>query len=110
MDGEETVVVSKAELEELRRLKAELPSLLEKAKEEERKDALVRLHKRDKENPEGARQRAKRLYDLKKDEIKAKRRDAYQRKKAAKAAEAAAASSGTPGSASSLEGNSPDTR
>lgn len=104
MDGEETVVISKAELEELRKLKADLPAIIDKAKEEERNNALVRLHQRDKENPEAARQRAKRLYDLKKDEIKAKRRAAYQRKKAANAT----SESGSSEHASSLEEKTPD--
>ena len=78
---QETVVIAKEELERLRKLEADLPALLEKAKADEAKDALNRLHQRDKENPELARQRANNRYKLKKEEINAKRREAYQRKK-----------------------------
>lgn len=79
--SEEVVTISKAELKELRKLKEDLPILLEKAKEEERKDALHRLHQRDKENPEIARKRAMKRYTLNKEEINAKRREAYKLKK-----------------------------
>lgn len=71
------------ELMELRKLKEDLPGILEKAKEEERKDALVRLHQRDKENPEAAKARSKKHYTLNKDAVNAKRREAYHRKKQA---------------------------
>ena len=80
---EETVTVPKAEWEELQRLKEELPTLLVQAKEEEARDILHRLHQRDKENPELARKRAQKRYAHNKDEILAKRREAYKRKKEA---------------------------
>ncbi len=80
---EEMVLVSKAELERLRKLETDMPVMLEKAKEEEQKEALVRLHQRDKENPEGARKRALKRYNRNKDEINAKRREAYKAKKEA---------------------------
>lgn len=72
-DSAEMVLVSKAELEELRKIKEQLPTVIEQAKSEERKDALVRLHQRDKENPEISRERSKKYYQLHKEEVKARR-------------------------------------
>jgi hypothetical protein len=83
MADKETITIPKDEYEELLKLKADLPAMLEKAKEEEQKEALVRLHRRDKENPEGARKRALKRYNRNKDEINAKRREAYKAKKEA---------------------------
>ncbi len=96
-DENEMVLVSKAELEELRKLKEDLPAIIEKAKAEEAKDALHRLHQRDKENPEGHRERSKKHYELKKDEILAKRREAYKAKKAAKLEVSSAIAEKSPG-------------
>ncbi len=93
----EMVLVAKTALEELRKLKEELPALLEKAKADEAKDALHRLHQRDKENPEGHRERSKKRYELKKDEILAKRREAYKAKKAAKSVVSSAIAEHSPG-------------
>jgi hypothetical protein len=84
--GNEMITVPRAEFEELIKLKQDLPTIIEQAKLDERKDALVRLHQRDKENPEQHRMRSKRLYELKKEEIKAKRRESYRLKKEAAAA------------------------
>jgi hypothetical protein len=72
-EGKEMVLIPKKELERLRKIELDLPVVIEQAKMEERKDALVRLHQRDKENPEQARERAKKYYHLHKDEIKARR-------------------------------------
>jgi hypothetical protein len=83
MADKETITIPKDEYEELLKLKADLPAMLEKAKEDEQKEALVRLHQRDKENPEGARKRALKRYNRNKDEINAKRREAYKAKKEA---------------------------
>ncbi len=83
MADKEMITIPKEEYEELLKLKADLPAMLEKAKEEEQKEALVRLHQRDKENPEGARKRALKRYNRNKDEINAKRREAYKAKKEA---------------------------
>jgi hypothetical protein len=79
------VLVSEEELAELRKLKENLPEIIEKAKEEGGMDRLKMLNQRNKENPEMHRERAKKRYELKKEEIKAKRREAYQKKKTAKA-------------------------
>jgi hypothetical protein len=83
MAGREMITIPKEEYEELLKLKTDLPAMLEKAKEDEQKEALVRLHQRDKENPEGARKRALKRYNRNKDEINAKRREAYKAKKEA---------------------------
>ncbi len=83
MADTELVTVTRAELEELRKLKADLPAIIAQAKEEENKDALKKLHQRDKENPEGARKRAMKRYNQNKEEINAKRREAYRAKKEA---------------------------
>ncbi len=82
MASNEIVQISKEEFERLKQLEADLPSIIEKAVEQERKDALVRLHRRDKENPEAARERAIKRYNRNKEEINAKRREAYRAKKA----------------------------
>lgn len=84
MSTPKMILVSEEELAELRKLKEDLPEIIEKAKEEERKEALERLHRRDKENPEAARERALKRYNRNKDEINAKRREAYQLKKSQK--------------------------
>lgn len=84
MSTSKMILVSEEELAELRKLKEDLPGIIEKTKEEERKDALFRLHQRDKENPEAARERALKRYNRNKDEINAKRREAYQLKKSQK--------------------------
>lgn len=75
MSSTKMVLVSEAELEELRKLKEDLPSIVEKAKLEERKDALIRLHQRDKEHPEGHSKRNAKWYQQNKDEINARRRE-----------------------------------
>ncbi len=68
-DGKEMILVPKEEYEELRKLKADLPAMLEKAKR--------------REDPEKHRERSKKQYAANKDTILAKRREAYQKKKAA---------------------------
>jgi membrane protein involved in colicin uptake len=80
--SEETINVPKAEWERLQKLEADLPALLEKTKQERDKERLKELSQRNKENPEEHRRKAKEYYTLKKDIIKAKRREAYARKKA----------------------------
>ena len=80
------ILVSKEEFERLRSIEAGLPELLEATREEERKNALTRLHLRDKENPELAKKRYKKHYNLNKDVINEKRREAYRLKKEAKLA------------------------
>ena len=84
MADSELVTIPRVELERLQKLEAELPSLLESVRNESTKDRLAELHKKQKENPERHREQSKKRYELKKDEILAKRREAYQRKKASK--------------------------
>jgi hypothetical protein len=81
----EMVLVAKAELEELRKLKEELPAIIEKAKAEGGMDRLKVLNQKNKENPEEHRRKSKERYALKKDQILAKRREAYRLKKETKA-------------------------
>ncbi len=80
---EEMVLVPKSEIEKLRKLEAELPTIIEKTKVERDKERLKELAKRNKENPEHHREQSKKLYYLKRDEINAKRREAYRLKKEA---------------------------
>lgn len=82
---EDLVTITRAELDELRKLKEDLPAMLEKAKQEGGMDRLRMLNERNKENPEEHRRKAKEYYELKKDKILAKRREAYRLKKAANA-------------------------
>ena len=102
--SEEMVLVSKAELERLRKLEADMPAIIEKAKHEGGMDRLKVLNQRNKENPELHRQKSKEYYELKKDKILAKRREAYKLKKAAQAAKPA----DSPGRSSDRTENSPD--
>ena len=68
----EYVLVAKDELEALRRLKEELPEMLQKARHS-------------KENPDKHRERSKKRYEQNKEDILAKRREAYRLKKEAAA-------------------------
>ncbi len=78
---EEMVTIPKVELERLRKLEADLPSVIAKAKEEGGMDRLKVLNQYNKEHPEEHRRKAKEYYALKKDQILAKRREAYRLKK-----------------------------
>ncbi len=69
--SEETINVSKAEWEELRKLKEELPTIINQIRSESTKDRFKQLQATD--TPEKVRERAKKYYQLHKDEIKAKR-------------------------------------
>ena len=75
------ITISQEEYDSLLKLKEDLPSIIERVKLERDKENLEKLHQRDKENPEQHRERSKRLYTLKKEEILAKRREAYRNKK-----------------------------
>ena len=77
--ADELVLVSKQELEELkelRKLKATLPDLLETARREGGLDRLKRLHEKQRANPEEHREKSKKRYQEKRDQILAKRREA----------------------------------
>lgn len=77
----EMVLVSKAELERLRKLEEELPAILEKVKQERDKERLKELTQHHKDNPEEHRQKVKEYYSKNKEAILEKRRDAYNKKK-----------------------------
>lgn len=87
LETSEMITVPKETLERLLKLEADLPGLLEAAKAEERRNALERLHLRDKEDPMLARKRAKKRYMAQKDVINAQRREAYKAKKEKKVQE-----------------------
>lgn len=95
-------MVAEEEIERLRKLEADLPAMLEKARHEGGMDRLKILNQRHKDNPEEHRRKSKERYALKKDQILAKRREAYKLKKAAKLAQ-------TPGDSSARTETSPDT-
>lgn len=66
---------------ELRTLEAELPAMLEKARQEGGVDRLKILHQKQRENPEKHREMCRRQYQQNKEKINAKRREAYRLKK-----------------------------
>ena len=82
----EVVTVSAARLRELEALEASLPALLEKTKAERDKERLTILHEKQKANPEPNKQRTLANYHKNKEEINARRREAYKLKKEAKGA------------------------
>jgi hypothetical protein len=82
--SDEIVMISKKELERLQKLEADLPAMLATAKEERDKERLAKLRQKEKENPEPHRKKALERYHKNKDEILAKRREAYRLKKEAK--------------------------
>ena len=85
-----TVTVSADRLKALEELEAALPSLIVKAKEEavaeDKKLRLKKLNEENKKDPEAHTKRVMKHYEANKEEINAKRRAAYQAKKAAAAA------------------------
>jgi hypothetical protein len=82
-----TVTVSADRLKALEELEAALPSLIVKAKEdalaEAKKNALEKLHEKQKTDPKAHSDSVLKKYHEKKEEINARRRAAYQAKKAA---------------------------
>ena len=84
-----TVAITVERLKALEELEASLPSLIAKAKEEAlaeaKKTALDKLHEHAKKHPEANVKRVMKHYEANKEEINAKRRAAYQAKKAAAA-------------------------
>ena len=85
-----TVTVAADRLKALEELEASLPSLIAKAKEEAvaeaKKTALTKLHEKQKADPKAHSSAVLKKYHENKEEINAKRRAAYQAKKAAAAA------------------------
>jgi len=83
----DTVIVAAERLKALEALEASLPDLLAKTREEaraeEKQKRLQKLHDTAKTNPEANTKRVMKYYDTHKEDINAKRRAAYQAKKAA---------------------------
>jgi hypothetical protein len=80
-EGKEMVLVAKEELERLQKIANEMPAVIDKVKQERDKERLKELSQRHKENPEEHRQKALKRYYKNKEEINAKRREAYKLKK-----------------------------
>ena len=78
-------------LRALEALEASLPEVIAKAKADRDKERLTMLHEKQKTNPEPNRVRVLANYHKNKEEVNAKRREAYRLKK-----EAAAAAAGPP--------------
>lgn len=89
-DADSMVLVSRAELEELRRIREELPVLVAKAKEvsidEYKQQRFAILHEKRKADPKAHSQKVLQKYYTNKEEINQRRRDRYREKKALEAA------------------------
>lgn len=87
MTDTELVTISAARLQELEALEIALPVLLAKtqeaAKAEAHKERLNKLNEKNKSNPEANTKRVMKYYETHKEEINARRREAYKVKKAA---------------------------
>lgn len=77
------VLVTIERLRALEALEAEIPTMLEKVKTESDKERLARLHEKARENPKEASEKALKRYYKNKEEINARRREAYRLKKEA---------------------------
>ena len=77
------VFVSMERLKALEALEAELPNMLEKVKLQRDKERFAMLHEREKANPEQHNKKVLEKYHKNKDEINARRREAYKAKKLA---------------------------
>jgi hypothetical protein len=87
----ELVTISVARLRELEALEASIPTLLEKTKAERDKERLTELSAKNKENPKAHSDHVLKKYHQNKEEINAKRREAYRLKKEAQAKQAGSA-------------------
>ncbi len=87
-DSNIQVTISAERLRELEKLEAELPKLLEKAKEDAHAERFAMLREKDKANPEAHKERSNKWKKEHREEYNAKQRERYQKKKAAKAAAA----------------------
>jgi len=83
-----TVTISLERLKELEALESNMPDIIAKAKIERDKEKLAALHAARKANPAEYSKRVLEKYHKNKEEINARRREAYRLKKEAKAAEA----------------------
>jgi hypothetical protein len=85
-----TVTISVERLKQLEALEADMPSIVARAKAERDKEKLEALHAARKANPEVYSKKVLEKYHKNKDEINARRRDAYRLKKEAKKTESEA--------------------
>lgn len=76
------VLVPLERLRELEALEASLPEMITKAKVDGNKERFAMLHEKDKEHPEGAKERYKKHYTANKDLINARRREKRKEKNA----------------------------
>jgi phosphoenolpyruvate-protein kinase (PTS system EI component) len=77
------VLVPIERLRALEALEAEIPAIIAKTRAESDKERLTRLHAKAKENPKESSEKALKRYYKNKDEINARRREAYRVKKEA---------------------------
>ena len=82
-------------LRALEALEAEMPARIEAALKQRDAEKLARLHAKQVENPEPHRKKMLEKYHSNKDEINARRREAYKRKKEAEKAAVLAAAPGS---------------
>ena len=76
------VLVPVERLRALEALEASVPEMLAKARADRDKERFAVLHEKDKENPEGAKERYKKHYVVNKDAINARRREKRKEKNA----------------------------
>jgi hypothetical protein len=81
MAEQEIVMITKEELEELRKLKEDLPNIIQHAIKTTQAERLSNLHQRAKNDPASEREKALQRYHKNKEEINSKRRKAYKEKK-----------------------------
>ena len=77
------VLVPVERLRALEALEASLPDMLARAKAERDKERFAMLHEKEKANPEPHKKKVLENYHKNKEEINARRREAYKAKKAA---------------------------
>ena len=80
-DDETYVTISLSRLKELEAAEENMKKQKDDIVKEYNKKRIEELHKKDKENPESVRRRINKYYDTHKEEIKAKRKEAYRKKK-----------------------------
>jgi len=83
VDASGCVLVPLERLRALEALEAEMPSLIAKAKEEANSERFATLRARDAADPEAHTKRTMEWYNKNKEEINARRREAYKAKKEA---------------------------
>lgn len=81
VDASGCVLVPLERLRTLEALEADIPNLLAKAKEEAHAERLAALRARDAANPDAHTKRTMDWYNKNKEEINARRREAYRTKK-----------------------------